>query len=276
MPIITLSTDFGAMDEYVGVMKGVILNIYPSVNVIDITHDLPAHDVRWAAYALDAYYRFFPKDTVHLMVVDPGVGTDRRILAVEVEGHIFVAPDNGVLTQVIGRGRVTQVRSVENAAYYLSTISQTFHGRDIFAPVGAYISKGVDLSRLGPALSVEAVRTLDLPRPRITETEGHRTLTGRVIMADRFGNLTTSIHEEAVTDFLGEARPEALTADINGHSIQGLSVSYAAADPGAPLIIIGSRDYLEIAVNKGSARDYFDSDTDDLVTLKLSERSTTQ
>lgn len=273
MPIITLSTDFGVMDEYVGVMKGVILNIYPSVTVIDVTHDLPAHDVRWAAYALDAYYRFFPRDTVHLMVVDPGVGTDRRILAAEVEGHTFVVPDNGVLTQVIARAGAERITSVENAAYYLSTISRTFHGRDIFAPVAAYISKGVNLERMGPTLPPESIHRLPLPRPEVRKTAGGRTLTGTVILADRFGNLTTNIDAGTLADFMADDRSEDLTADIKGNRIRGLSPSYASAAPGEPLIIVGSRDYLEIAVNKGSAKDDFGIDGDETVTLEISERS---
>ncbi len=273
MPVITLSTDFGAIDEYVGVMKGVILKIYPSVTVVDITHDLPAHDVRWAAYVLDSFYRFFPKDTVHIMVVDPGVGTDRRILTVEVDGHTFIAPDNGILTRVMAGGKVDRIFSVENPAYYLTPVSQTFHGRDIFAPVGAYISKGVDLSRIGPVIAPEEVFQLDLPQPRIGGGAGRQTLTGAVIMADRFGNLTTSIDEGALSEFMGDARPGDLTAEIKGCRIEGLSESYASAGSGKPLIVIGSRDYLEIAVNKGSAKHYFDIAEDETVTIAISERN---
>ncbi len=271
MPVITLSTDFGAIDEYVGAMKGVILTIYPSVSIVDVTHELPAHDVRYAAHALAAFYRFFPKDTVHVVVVDPGVGTDRRILAVETDVHTFVVPDNGVLTQVLQNEPIRRIVSAENPAYFQPNVSQTFHGRDVFSPVAAWVSKGVDIGRIGPTVDPAETVRLSLPEPKKTDD---RTLTGAVTMVDRFGNLTTNIDADTLSDFLGVGRPEDVVAEVKGRRIQGLSESYAAADPGEPLIIVGSRDHLEIAVNKGNARRYFDIVEDDPVTIRLSERST--
>lgn len=270
MPIITLSTDFGAVDEYVGAMKGVILTVYPSVAIVDVTHELPAHDVRYAAHALAAFYRFFPRDTVHVIVVDPGVGTERRILAVETDVHTFIAPDNGVLTQVFQNEPVHRIVSVENPAYFQETVSQTFHGRDVFSPVAAWVSKGVDIGRIGPVVDAGETVRLSLPAPQRLDD---RTLMGTVTMVDRFGNLTTNIDVRTLTDFLGDARPEAVSADIKGYRIDGLSTSYASAGAGQPLMIVGSRDALEIAVNRGNASRRFGTVEGEDVRLTLTERS---
>lgn len=271
MPVITLSTDFGAVDEYVGAMKGVILTLYPSVTIVDVTHELPAHDVRYAAHALAAFYRFFPRDTVHVVVVDPGVGTDRRILAVETDVHTFIAPDNGVLTAVMAREPLRRIVSVENPAYFQETVSRTFHGRDVFSPVAAWVSKGVDIARIGPAVKAGETVRLSLPKPQKIDD---RTLTGTVTMVDRFGNLTTNIDADTLAGFVGATRPENVSAAIKGHRIHGLSNTYASAGTGEPLMIVGSRDYLEIAVNRGSARRHFNAAEGESLSLTLTERST--
>lgn len=262
MPLITLLTDFGTIDEYAGVMKGVILGVSPLATVIDITHNLRPHDVRHAAYMLEAVYRFFPRKTVHLAVVDPGVGSGRKILAMETDDYVFLAPDNGLLTLVMDQGGINCMVSVENPNYFLDSVSRTFHGRDVFAPVAAHIANGVDPSSLGPVIDPGNVVRLPLPQPEITFIEGRQTLIGAVTAADRFGNLTTNIDAATLARFMGTAQAEDMTVEINGRRIKGPSQSYASVDSGCPLMIVGSRNYLEIAVNQGQARHYFNIDLD--------------
>ena len=152
MSIITLLTDFGTEDAYVGVMKGVILSINPSAEVVDVCHYINPQDLIEAAYLIKSSYRYFPKGTIHIIVVDPGVGGNRLIVAVKLSGHIFLAPDNGVLTLLLDEGEVDTIVRVENTHYFLNSISQTFHGRDIFAPVGSHLSRGVFIENLGSKL----------------------------------------------------------------------------------------------------------------------------
>ena len=152
MPIITLLTDFGVEDAYVGMMKGVVLSINPSAVIIDITHHIEPQNLIQPAYIINSYYRYFPENTVHIIVIDPGVGSDRSIIAVKMMEHVFLAPNNGVLTLLMDEGKVDALVRVENQRFFLKSVSRTFHGRDIFAPVAAYISKGIDIKKLGPSL----------------------------------------------------------------------------------------------------------------------------
>ena len=193
MPIITLLTDFGCRDEYVGLMKGVILSINPTVTIVDITHAIDSQDIRQAAYAVHSAYRYFPAGSVHLIVVDPGVGTGRYLLALEMKKQFFVAPDNGVLTLLFGEDGITRLVRLSNADYFWETVSRTFHGRDIIAPVGAHISQGTDLYQLGDAISpAEAVRLKDIEPQRADTGE----ITGTIVSVDHFGNLISNIHHQ--------------------------------------------------------------------------------
>ncbi len=249
MPVITLLTDFGTDDEYVGVMKGVILSLCPSAEVVDLTHGIPPQDRVWAAYILDAGYRYFPPGTIHLVVVDPGVGTDRAILAAEVGDYLVVAPDNGVLTRLLMSNDLGRVVSVTNPDFFRPRVSRTFHGRDIFAPVAAHLALGADLDRLGPEVDPRrggAVQ-LDLPVP---EPRPDGELVGTVVGSDRFGNLMTNIDEGTLATWAGVGQPVLL---IGEQRIVGLSSSFADVPPGTPLMIVNSREFLEIAINGGSA-----------------------
>src|SRR6267143_317131 len=184
-PIVTLTTDFGARDSYVAAMKGVILGIAREARLVDVSHEVAAHDITEAALALEAAAPFFPSGTVHLAVVDPGVGTARRGLAVAADGHIFVGPDNGLFTPFLD-GDGWRAFELAEADYRLPEVSRTFHGRDVFAPAAAHVATGVDPSRLGPRL-VDPVR---LAWPEVRAVAG--AVAGAVVHADRFGNLITS------------------------------------------------------------------------------------
>jgi len=188
--VITLTTDFGTYDWFVGTLKGVIADIAPKAKVIDLTHDLPPGDIRGGAFALEAGCRFFPKGTVHVAVVDPGVGSRRKAIAVQTASGVFVGPDNGVLSWALAKEKFVAIQVLENEDYFLHPVSQTFHGRDVFAPVAAHLSRGVPIKKFGPALK-DFVR-LDWPEPR-RQRGG---VEGEVVYIDRFGNAITNIGSE--------------------------------------------------------------------------------
>src|SRR5437867_549095 len=191
--IITLTTDFGVADWFVGTMKGVILGIQPRAVLVDITHEIPPGDIRAGAFALAASQRYFPRGTVHLAVVDPGVGSRRRILAVQTQDFVFVGPDNGVLSCALVSEKVKAVHHITNSRFFLNPVSRTFHGRDVFAPVAAYLSAGVAIQKLGPP--VRDFLRLDWPGPRIGQDKAD----GEVIYIDRFGNAMKNIVEGALS-----------------------------------------------------------------------------
>jgi S-adenosylmethionine hydrolase len=265
MPVITILSDFGGQDEYVGVMKGVILSVCPSVSIVDITHQIDPQDIVQAAYLIPSFYRFFPEGTVHLIVVDPGVGSERDILAANHDGHFFIAPDNGVLTLLMNREKSDTIIRIRNADYYIKPVSATFHGRDIFAPIGAHIVNGTGLEELGTKTDVENIVHLENLNCRISETGE---LVGKIISIDRFGTLITNIDLNALTRYRKTRLENRLQICIRSHAIEGVSKTYANADPGSPLALIGSRNHLEIAVNGGSAQRYFKAHKGDLVRVR--------
>jgi S-adenosylmethionine hydrolase len=247
MRLISLLTDFGTRDEYVGVVKGVILARKPNAVVVDISHALDPQDVPGAALMLKAAYPYFPQSALHVVVVDPGVGSRRAVVILSLEdGPLFLAPDNGVLSAVLQDPRPKAVVRVENAAFFLEPISRTFHGRDIFAPVAAAVADGMSLERLGPPMAAGDLVHIDLPAAR---PDGADAVSGVVVAVDRFGNLITNID----AGLLGAAVHSQLQVEIGGQRIQGLVSSYAAAAPHRPVALIGSRATLEIAVNCGNA-----------------------
>ena len=249
MPVITLLTDFGTQDEYVGVMKGVILTIHPSAIIIDITHHIAAQDIVQAAYILKSAYPYFPKGTIHVAITDPGVGSARAILAADINNYIFLAPDNGILSLLAEDAR--KIVRVENFRYCLPTISRTFHGRDIFAPIAAHLSKGLAIGSLGSEVSPHAIKQLSLPMSRISG-DG---ITGEIIMTDRFGNMMSNIRAEDLDSFADQN----IEIIFKNKIVNGLSHSYSDVNPGKALAVIGSRGYVEIAVNCGNAAEYFDA-----------------
>lgn len=238
--VITLTTDFGLRDAYVAEMKAVILSIIDAVHLVDVTHDVQPHDITEGALALEAAAPFFPAGTIHVAVIDPGVGTGRRGLALASGRHVFVGPDNGIFTPFLDAPGWKAVE-LQAPEYRLPVLSRTFHGRDLFAPVAAHLARGVPLERLGPEVR-DPVR---LGWPEVRATTG--TVAGAVVHVDRFGNLVTSIHAEAVRS-LGAP----VTIRMAGRAIP-LVGTYADLPPGRAGALVGSRNRLEIAVREGSA-----------------------
>lgn len=248
--IITLITDFGLQDGYVGVMKGVMANINPLANVIDISNTIAAQDIFQAAFVLNKSYNYFPKGTIHVVVVDPGVGSDRKILCLKTEDYLFLAPDNGVLSLVITKEGSPSIREVTNGKFFLPTISNTFHGRDVFAPVAAHLSNGVNHKELGER--VEKIKKIDLPKP-ILSPDGK--LTAEIIYVDSFGNLITNVNEKVVDRM--KVGLERVSITMGRRRISGICNSYTDVGDNEALAIFGSSGYLEISVNRGSAGDVF-------------------
>jgi len=254
MPTITLLTDFGIEDEYVGSMKGVILSINPSAAIVDITHQIDPQDLIQAAYSIKSSYCYFPENTVHLIVVDPGVGGERDIIAVQMMGYIFIAPDNGVLTLIYDEGNIDAIVRIENSTFFLKSVSQTFHGRDIIAPVGAHLSKGVELSRVGTEIGLRDIVRLPDLRCNISQKG---VLSGKIVSIDRFGNLITNIDSERFNDYCRRDQTRKAQIWIGQNIVAGVTAIYESAEQNTPLALIGSRGYLEVAVNKGSAERHF-------------------
>jgi S-adenosylmethionine hydrolase len=238
-PILTLTTDFGLSDHYVGVIKGVILSICPRAQLVDISHQASPFAIEEGAYLVAQAYAYFPKKTVHVVVVDPGVGSARRPILMEAAGQYFVAPDNGVLGMVYAREK-HKVRVISNQRYFRQPVSRTFHGRDIFAPVAAHLAAGVAPARMGKSIA-DYVRP-PFEKPRQT---GPRTWLGRVLKIDHFGNAITNFHAD---EFPGL---EQLT--IGRARIRVFRQSYAESQPGELFAIVGSSGYLEVSVNQASA-----------------------
>ena len=261
MSIITLTTDFGLADGYVGTMKGVILGIDSTATIVDISHDITPQDVREGAYTLYAAYPYFPQDTIHVVVVDPGVGSERRAIALRTPQATFVAPDNGVLSYVVAGERVEEIVHLTNPRYHLSPVSRTFHGRDIFAPAAAHLARGIPLAELGEPLT--EIITFPLPRPQL-RPDG--TIVGQVIHVDRFGNLITSI---TATDLADHPLLREGVIKIKGQSIRGIANNYAEGTPGKLLALIGSSSHLEIAASGGSASQTLAAKVGDEVLLKV-------
>ncbi len=242
--IITLLTDFGMQDPFVGVMKGVILGIGRDCTLVDLTHEIPPQNIVAGMFLLNASVTYFPEGTVHLAVVDPGVGSERKAIAVSALGHLFVAPDNGLLTGIIHRADEYRAVYLENPHFFLNSISQSFHGRDIFAPVAAHLACGTSLHALGS--SCEAPVLLEVPTPTVTSD----TILGEVLYVDHFGNLITNISR---TIYDAKFTGKQIRVEICGQEIPGLSSCYAAVDPGTLLAIFTSFDRLEIAQRDGNA-----------------------
>jgi S-adenosylmethionine hydrolase len=241
--IVTLLTDFGTSDAYVGIMKGVVLGIHPRAQLVDITHAVPPQAVRLGALLLRSAVDYFPDGTVHLAVVDPGVGSARDPVVVVTARAVLVGPDNGLLTPSAAALGVRAVHRLEREKFFRRPVSHTFHGRDIFAPVAASLAAGTPPASFGSQRP--ALQPLDLPEPRIADG----TVQGEVVYVDRFGNLITNIGATTVHAF----RPQRLSVRIADTMISPLASSYAAAAPGAPLALIGSWGMLEVAVRDGNA-----------------------
>jgi hypothetical protein len=246
--IITLTSDFGVNDHFIGAMKGVILEIAPEAQIVDISHAVQPFDILDGALTISQAYSYFPAGTVHMVIVDPGVGTARRPVILTSERHMFVAPDNGVLSLVYDREERLSVRHVTAEHYFLQPRSNTFHARDIFSPVAAFLAKGIEPSRFGEEIT-DYVR-FAAPRPKPVD---ERTLRGVVLKVDRFGNLITNITPQDAPQ-LFEAAPPAFKISI-GTKTQAtrMCTNYAEGAPGEVFGILGSMGFLEVAANRGSA-----------------------
>ena len=241
--LITLLTDFGLKDGYVAAMRGVIASLAPDVSVVDISHEIEPQAVRRAGLVWAQAVRYFPRGSIHVAVVDPGVGSRRKIIAFSAGGSIYLAPDNGLIGYVFGRRQIRKAVEVRRRRLFLEPLSDTFHGRDIFAPVAAHLALGLALEELGPP--ARAFRLESLPRARCRRRAGILELRGEVVDVDRFGNAVTNLEPPPGGRFL-EAQAGAL-------KLRRLERSYAAVARGTPLLIVGSMGYLELAVREGSA-----------------------
>ena len=248
--VITLLTDFGHGDEYVGVMKGVILSILPSARIVDLSHEIEPWDITSAAYMISAAYPYFPERSIHVVVVDPGVGSSRQLLAVYSDGHFFIGPDNGVLTQIINSRSFDRACQIKNSNYYRSTISHTFHGRDILAPVAAHIASGVDIDRLGPAIGPAGLVHIPIHQPEILQ---NGSMEGYVITSDRFGNLITNISEDHLLSQFPLMTWPCLEIMIGKKRIRRIKNNYSQVPRKNLVAVVGGRRFLEISVNCGNA-----------------------
>ena len=250
MNVITLITDFGARDWFVGSMKGVILSVQPQAVIVDITHEIPPGDIRAGAFALMASCRCFPRDTVHVVVVDPGVGSGRAAIVVRTSGYYFVGPDNGVLSWALAKEEVLEIRQAENETHFRKPVSRSFHGRDIFGPVAAHLTQGVPIELLGRR--VKDYLGLDWPKPQVSGG----LLCGEIVCIDRFGNAITNIESPAET---------ATKVRVPGKLDCAIKSFYQEVPQGQPLAIVGSIGYLELSVNGASAAQTFGLRTGDVV-----------
>jgi len=246
-PIVTLTTDFGLNDHFVGAMKGVILDIVPEAAIVDISHAVQAYDVLDGALAIAQAYSYFPTGTVHMVVVDPGVGTTRRPILASSDGYHFVAPDNGVLSMVYAREERIHVRHITSDHYFRQPMSTTFHGRDVFAPVAAYLAKLVDSHKFGD--EIEDYVKFAAPKPKAA---GENRIRAVVLKVDRFGNLVTNV-TPADVPALFAAKPSAFKIAVGSREITEIHSTYTEGSPGEVFGILGSMGYLEIAANRGAA-----------------------
>ena len=245
-PIITLTTDFGTSDHFVGTMKGVIVDIVPDVQIVDITHAVQAFDVLDGALAISQAYSYFPNGTIHLVVVDPGVGTARRPILASSDGYHFVAPDNGVLSMGYAREERIHVRQITSEHYFRQPVSNTFHGRDIFAPVAAYLAKFVESDKFGD--EIEDYVRFAAPKPKAA---GENRIRGVVLKVDRFGNLITNVTPADAPALFAESTTFKIL--VGTREITDIRKTFAEGGPGEVFGVLGSMGYLEIVANRAAA-----------------------
>ena len=245
-PIVTLLTDFGHADSFVGVMKGVILSRCPEAAIVDLCHEVPPQHILAGAFLLHTAAPFFPPGTIHVAVVDPGVGSSRRALAARVGGQVFLAPDNGLLSYALDAGPVEMVRAIAARTLCLPEVSATFHGRDVFASVAGHLAGGLSLDRVGPELP-DPLR-LPIPRPRL---EAGARMIGAVVWIDRFGNCISSIHQRDLVPLLAGAKG-ALRVSVRSRSVGSIVGYFAEARRGEAGALIGSTGHLELFIAQGN------------------------
>ena len=242
--LITLTTDFGYGSSYVAAMKGVILTINPAAQLVDLAHNIPPQDVRHAAFLLSEASHWFPAGTIHVAVIDPGVGSERRLLYARMEDQIYIAPDNGLLSALAQRRGPSKIIALENKEFWFPKVSSTFHGRDILAPVAAQLSLGLEPERLGPR--VESIVELSWPEPKVTANSIH----GEVLSIDGFGNLITNIRGQSLAR---RDNISPLHIECEGRSTENFVRTYADRPQGTLVALVGSSGLLELAIVGGSA-----------------------
>ena len=257
--LITLTTDFGLHDGYVAAMKGAMLAIAPDASLVDVSHDVPSRDVASGAYVLSSAYRYFPAGTVHLAVVDPGVGSARRAIAVESADYLFVGPDNGLFSGVFQLEPSWNVFEITNAAFFRSVVSPTFHGRDIFGPVAAHLSNQVPSAELGPPVA----NPIRLDAWTVQERDDE--VAGRIVHVDRFGNAISNLGRRRIGD--GEVRVR-----VRNNLFEGICRTYADVPDGEALVLFGSEETLEVAINGGNAARELGLRRGDRVTVELGKQ----
>jgi hypothetical protein len=245
-PIVTFLTDFGHRDPFVGIMKGVVLGLCPDAQLVDLCHEVPAYDTLGASFVLHTAVGVFPPGTVHVVVVDPGVGGPRRPILAEVDGQRYVAPDNGILSYPMATARAARTRHLTAPEFWRHPVSASFHGRDLFAPVAGHLAAGVDPARLGPEIG-DPVR-LDLPPLRCAPGA----LSGRVMWVDRFGNCITNIRQEEIAACLAAGRPDAVRVSVAGRPVGPMVGTFGDLPVGGTGAIRGSAGYLELVCNQGN------------------------
>ena len=264
MPIITLLTDFGSKDHYVASMKGVILNINPQCTLVDMTHEVRPHDIEEGAFILANTYSYFPKGTIHLSVVDPGVGGTRKPILLVTQNYYFIGPDNGLFTFVAQREKVKQVVVLTEKKYFLPKVSKTFHGRDLFAPVAAHLSLGIKPTALG--YEINSLEKIGLQKPIVREGK----LLGEIFHIDTFGNLVSNIDKEKLFRFI-KGRPFVIRA--GRIIIHSLKKGYGEGKKGEKIALIGSGGFLEISVREGNAQKILGVKRGDNIEIKLETRN---
>jgi S-adenosyl-L-methionine hydrolase (adenosine-forming) len=261
--LVTLTTDFGVNDHYVGAIKGVILNINPQAQIVDLCNAVQSYDILDGAMTISQAYRYYPADTLHVVVVDPGVGTPRRPILVTAERHLFVAPDNGVLSFVYEREERLSVRHITAEHYFIQPVSNTFHGRDVFAAVAGWLSKGVEVSKFGDEIT-DFVR-FAAPKPKPLDAN---TFNGIVLKVDKFGNLVTNLSATDVPQLFAQPAP-AFKITVGKAQVTKLAENYAQGAAGEVFAIVGSMGLLEISTNRGAAAQVVGAGKGAEVTLTL-------
>jgi S-adenosyl-L-methionine hydrolase (adenosine-forming) len=257
--IVTLTTDFGTKDPYAGIMKGMVLGANPDARIVDVTHEIPARDIVNAAFTVTRAYEHFPPGTVHVAVVDPEVGEKRKNIAILTRSHIFVGPDNGIFTMVLQREKPFGIREIRNPPFVAERISNTFHGRDVFAPCAGHLSAGRLFEDVGPEFT--SIRFLKYPRV----SQNGNILTGEIVSVDSFGNMISNISEHSFRSFVGKRKFEIYFATERFDTILR---HYTDVPSGSPLVLFGSSGHLEVSMNFGNASEYFITTAGSAVTVR--------
>lgn len=264
--LITLTTDFGLEDEYVGVMKGVILSLAPSARIVDLSHGIEPQNIVQAAYLIDSGSRFFPDNTIHIIVVDPGVGGKRKLILAGARGQLFLTPDNGILSLLINNDEISFARELVNEKLFIHPVGKTFHGRDILAPVAAHLTTDAAVEEVGPLIEPEKLVQLNLA-PVIKA--GGNEITGTVIHIDRFGNLITNIEKQMAKHLFTNGNKPKPSVIIGNQTIINHVDCYQNAENDGLLTLFGSRGYLEISINNGNAAKFLGISIGDIVNLEV-------